>query len=172
MDCSLPGSFFHGILQARILVATFPSSGNLPDPGMEPGSPELQADSLPSEPPGKPQGCQGRPPLSTCSLQCLLLQDTGEQQTRAQPVSLGPSSRTFWRLRALSERKWLSTGKGGNLLSRPFQVPAAHPAGLEPWDGGGHRWPELRICLGHLSSWRLIKLRKRQAGELGVGEAI
>ena len=32
----------------------FPSPGDLPDPGMEPGSPALQADSLPSEPPGKP----------------------------------------------------------------------------------------------------------------------
>ena len=32
----------------------FPSSGNLPDPGIEPGSPALQADSLLSEPPGKP----------------------------------------------------------------------------------------------------------------------
>ena len=31
----------------------FPSSGNLPDPGMEPMPPALQADSLPSEPPGK-----------------------------------------------------------------------------------------------------------------------
>ena len=31
----------------------FPSSGDLPDPGIEPGSPTLQADSLPSEPPGK-----------------------------------------------------------------------------------------------------------------------
>ena len=30
-----------------------PSPGCLPDPGMEPGSPALQADSLPSEPPGK-----------------------------------------------------------------------------------------------------------------------
>ena len=28
----------------------FPSSGDLPDPGAEPGSPTLQADSLPSEP--------------------------------------------------------------------------------------------------------------------------
>ena len=28
---------------------------DLPDPGIEPGSPELQADSLPSEPPGKPK---------------------------------------------------------------------------------------------------------------------
>ena len=32
----------------------FPSPGDLPKPGIELGSPELQADSLPSEPPGKP----------------------------------------------------------------------------------------------------------------------
>ena len=28
--------------------------GDLPDPGIEPGSPELQADSLPPDPQGKP----------------------------------------------------------------------------------------------------------------------
>ena len=32
----------------------FPSPGDLPNPGIEPGFPALQADSLPSEPPGKP----------------------------------------------------------------------------------------------------------------------
>ena len=32
----------------------FPSPGDLPEPGNEPGSPALQADALPSEPPGKP----------------------------------------------------------------------------------------------------------------------
>ena len=32
----------------------FPSPGNLPNPGIKPGSPALQADSLPSEPPRKP----------------------------------------------------------------------------------------------------------------------
>ena len=32
----------------------FPSSRNHPDPGIEPRSPALQADCLPSEPPGKP----------------------------------------------------------------------------------------------------------------------
>ena len=32
----------------------FPSPSELPDPGIKPGSPTLQADSLPSEPPGKP----------------------------------------------------------------------------------------------------------------------
>ena len=33
----------------------FPSPGDLPDPGIELGSPALQTDALPSEPPGKPQ---------------------------------------------------------------------------------------------------------------------
>ena len=33
----------------------FPSPGDLPDPGIEPGSPELLVDSLLVEPPGKPQ---------------------------------------------------------------------------------------------------------------------
>ena len=32
----------------------FPSPGDLPDPGIKPGFPTLQADSLPSEPAGKP----------------------------------------------------------------------------------------------------------------------
>ena len=32
----------------------FPSPGDLPNPGIEAGSPALQADTLPSEPPGKP----------------------------------------------------------------------------------------------------------------------
>ena len=48
MDCSLPGSSAHGILQARILEwVSIPSPGDLPDTGMEPGSPVMQADSLP-----------------------------------------------------------------------------------------------------------------------------
>ena len=32
----------------------FPSPGDLPNPGIDPGFPTLQADSLTSEPPGKP----------------------------------------------------------------------------------------------------------------------
>ena len=32
--------------------ASIPSAGDVPDPGTEPGSPALQADSLPAEPPG------------------------------------------------------------------------------------------------------------------------
>ena len=33
----------------------FPSPGDLPNPGIEPRSPSLQADALTSEPPGKPK---------------------------------------------------------------------------------------------------------------------
>ena len=51
VDCSLPGSSVHGILQARILEwVAISFSRDLPDPGIEPGSPALQADTLPSEP--------------------------------------------------------------------------------------------------------------------------
>ena len=35
---------------------SFPSPGNIPDPGIQPASPALQVDSLPSEPPGNTQG--------------------------------------------------------------------------------------------------------------------
>ena len=81
MDCSLPGSSIHGIFHARVLewgaiafsihgilqarilewVAISFSRGSsrpkdLPHLGIEPRSPELQADTLTSEPPGKPKG--------------------------------------------------------------------------------------------------------------------
>ena len=54
-DCSLPGSSVHGILQARILErVAMHSSRDLPNPVIKSGSPNLHADSLPLEPPGKP----------------------------------------------------------------------------------------------------------------------
>ena len=54
MDYSLPGSSVHGIFRQEYWSGLpFPSPGDLPNPGIEPGSPALQADALPSEPPGK-----------------------------------------------------------------------------------------------------------------------
>ena len=55
VNCSPPGSSVHGTLQVRILewVAIPFSKGSCLTQGIEPGSPALQADSLPSEPPGK-----------------------------------------------------------------------------------------------------------------------
>ena len=52
MDYSSPGSSVHGILQARILEwVAIPFSRGSSQPR---GKPTLQADSLLSEPPGKP----------------------------------------------------------------------------------------------------------------------
>ena len=48
------GCTAHGILQARILEWLLPSPGDLPNPGIEPRFPALQADCLPAHPPGKP----------------------------------------------------------------------------------------------------------------------
>ena len=56
MNCSPPGSSFHGDSSGKntgvgchaLLLGIFPN------PGIEPKSPSLQADSLPTEPPGKP----------------------------------------------------------------------------------------------------------------------
>ena len=55
MDHSPPASSVHGIFQARILEwVAIPFSKGSFDLEIEPGSSEFQADSLPSEPPGKP----------------------------------------------------------------------------------------------------------------------
>ena len=54
IDCGLSGSSVHGFFQQECWSGLpFPSPGDLPDPGIEPGSPSLQADALPSEPPGE-----------------------------------------------------------------------------------------------------------------------
>ena len=64
MDCSLPGSSVHGILQARLLewVAIL-FSRDLSDPGIELEPPALQADPLPSE-------CMRAKSLQLCSTLC------------------------------------------------------------------------------------------------------
>ena len=58
-DCRLPGSSLHGILLEESWSGLpSPPPGNLLDPGFKhksPVSPALQVDSLPTEPPGKPQ---------------------------------------------------------------------------------------------------------------------
>ena len=45
-----------------------PSLGDLPNPGIKPGSPALQADSLPSEPLGKPVCC-----MHACVCVCVFV---------------------------------------------------------------------------------------------------
>ena len=56
VDCNLSGpSLSMGFSRQRYLCGLpFPSPGNPSNPRIEPGSPALQVDALPSEPPGKP----------------------------------------------------------------------------------------------------------------------
>ena len=69
MDCSPPVSSVHGILQARCWSGLpFPSPGGPFNPGIEPGSPTLQMDSLLSEPQGRVlTKCQAGQPSKSAS---------------------------------------------------------------------------------------------------------
>ena len=70
--------------------STFPSPGNLPDSGISPVSSALQADSLLSEPPGKPMVCM----LSCFSY--VQLCATPWTAARQAPLSMGFSRQEHW----------------------------------------------------------------------------
>ena len=57
MDCSPPGFSVHGDSPGKNTGVGCHAllQGDLPNPGIEPKSPTLQADCLPAEPPGKPK---------------------------------------------------------------------------------------------------------------------
>ena len=110
MDCSLPGSSTHGIFQAKYWSGLpFPSPGDLPHPGIEPGSPALRADALPSEPPGK---------LSVKSLSRVRLFATPWTAAYQAPPSMGFSRQECW---------------SGLPLPSPGDPP---DPGIEPWSPG------------------------------------
>ena len=50
----------------------FPSPGDLPNPGIEPGSPALEIDPLTSEPPGKPKSLLFGEQLMVSPINCFL----------------------------------------------------------------------------------------------------
>ena len=59
MDYSLPASSYMEFSRQEYYSGLpFPSPGDLPHLGIEPASPALQADSLPSEPPREPVECR------------------------------------------------------------------------------------------------------------------
>ena len=63
MGYSLPGSPSMGFSRQDYWSGyPFPSLGYLPDPGIEPRSPALLADSLPAELPGKPHSLKVKLP--------------------------------------------------------------------------------------------------------------
>ena len=55
MSVALQAPLFMGFSRKKYWSGLpFPAPGDVPNPGIEPGSPSLQADSLPPKPPGKP----------------------------------------------------------------------------------------------------------------------
>ena len=69
MDYSLPGSLSMEFSRQEYWSGVpFPSPGDLPDSGIEPSSPALQANTLPSEPPAKPMQSIAGNKLQNCSL--------------------------------------------------------------------------------------------------------
>ena len=90
----------------------FLSPGDLPDPGIEPGSPALQADSLPTELEGKPQ-CHPSPGL--------YLVVTDSYATRCPQQLCPPGSSVHWISQART-LEWLAISycRGS---SRPRDLP-------------------------------------------------
>ena len=80
----------------------FLSPGDLPDPGIEPGSPALEAEALPSEPPGKPQKKEREAQTGKRLLFAFLLLSRS-----VVPDSVRPHRRQTTRL----PRPWDSPGK-------------------------------------------------------------
>ena len=84
----------------------FPSPGELPNPGIEPGSPALQADSLPSEPLGKPDLADC---ISTHSKNKWLYAHGCEKGEALLPlVSCLQPQLFFWWQGAFSKTNWVS----------------------------------------------------------------
>ena len=84
-DYSLPASSVHVISQQEYWSGLpFPPPGNIPDPGIEPASPALQADSLPTEPWGSPsleaQMVKNRPAMCETQIQSLGWEDPLEKE--------------------------------------------------------------------------------------------
>ena len=72
MEHSPPGSSIHGIIQARILEwVAIPFSKGSSHPGLKPRFPISQADSLPSEPPGKAMYICRCPYVCMCVCVCV-----------------------------------------------------------------------------------------------------
>ena len=64
----------------------FPSPGDLPNPGIEPGSPSLQADSLQSKPPGKTYQSE-KDPYPPVSSSCVYMTLTRRESAFCDFVS-------------------------------------------------------------------------------------
>ena len=128
MDCSPPGSSAHGILQGRILEwLAIPFSRGSSWPEIEPGSPALQEDSLPSEPPGISSW------LIICK-QYLPVKETGGHPLRSQTWSSGSTPLVLLRASCYFEQYWVRLSIIP-LSDHDLRAGIQDTWQLYPWDG-------------------------------------
>jgi len=155
----------HGLKPASVLLCPWgfsrqeywsglqvPSPGDLPDPGFKPGSPALQADSLPSEP-------QGSPYENTVDQFHQILART------SSPPSPLPHMHTFWPLHSVC--KWTRSRCSADTwklcflgfraplhLSRHLTLTTPHlsPSGSCLSQGNSKGFPT-SVCGGGNNSW-------------------
>ena len=105
IDCSPPGSSVLEFSQATILEwLPLPPPGDLSNPGIEPRSPALQADSLPTELQGKPSHSEARaktdprsPSRGLFASQCTGIQEgSGAGPVQGALLWGPPSQWLFW----------------------------------------------------------------------------
>ena len=106
----------------------FPSPGDLPNPGIEPRSPALQADSLPAEPPGKPNQCEPLGVSKNSSVLCgghaLCCWAEGARERKPGPPRGAPLGLTLWE----------GNGRKGTLAA------ASTDSGAGQAEGRGWEW--------------------------------
>ena len=140
MDCSPPHSAEHGILQARILewsplewtrILPFPSLRDFPNPGVEPRSPVLQADSLLSEPSGK---------LSVSSVSRVRLFATPKIAAHQASLSI---TNSLSLLKLVSIKSVMPSSH--LILCRPLHLPSSMPPSIRVFSNESTlpmRWPK------------------------------
>ena len=98
MDCSLPGSSVHGILQAGILKwFTRLSSRGLPHAGIKPASPASTVGFVITEPPWKPISCVlGSNKVKVKSLSCVQFFATPWTVDYQAPQPMEFSRQEYW----------------------------------------------------------------------------
>ena len=128
MYCSLPGSSVHGIIRQEYWSGLpFPSPGDLPDPGIEPGSPTLQVDSLPNELPGKPQEMESKVNFKGEDYMYVFWNQAQRRETRwgwKLWQTLPSLSLISYKLEILRKHRvpalWLDCEKGGSVIVWKF----------------------------------------------------
>ena len=116
MDCRLPGSSVHGILQARRPEwVAIPSAGYLLNSGIKPESPALHADSFPLSHLGSPYPTKQTETSEWLTAGWYLGPEPAEQTDVPSGAENVPASATQGALTHLGHSPWEPQGKGSHV---------------------------------------------------------